>query len=255
MPMKVSTVQLGGCSGCHISLLDIGKQLFDGGIQVAHSYLLMDIVTATIEAEADVLIIEGAILTNNDEFLLKRMAPHVKTVIAVGSCACFGGIACLGNLDVPFTPGRRNTDEPAHMIHPLVCSPKAFIDVDCFIPGCPPPAHLIREALLALRNGTPLPEVAHTVCDECDRKRNHAPPPIAPGEPWKTVLDEVPDPTRCFLEQGYLCLGRQTLGGCKARCIEANLPCEGCRGPFIFNRGFRKFTDSEKWGILRCPSE
>ncbi|MCK4352216.1 hypothetical protein KAW65_02290 [candidate division WOR-3 bacterium] len=252
MGINVSTIQLGGCSGCHVSILDIGKDLFKGGINIVHSYLLMDKVTATIEAETDILIIEGAILTNRDEDLVKCMAPHAKKVVAIGSCACFGGIACLGNLETPFRPQKGDFNKSDHKLHPLVCSPKAFIDVDYFISGCPPPANVIRDVLFALVEGKPVPEIAHTVCDECDRERTGEPPPIPPGGKWKTALDEAPDPKKCFLEQGYLCLGRQTIGGCNASCIKANMPCEGCRGPILLHRGFKKFTDEEKKEILRC---
>ena len=117
MRVKVSTLQLGGCSGCHVSILDVGKELFDEEIEVVHSYLLMDNVSDTIEEDTDILLIEGAILTNGDEELVKRVAPHAKTVVAVGSCACFGGIACLGNLDNPFVSDIHNLEEPMHQLH------------------------------------------------------------------------------------------------------------------------------------------
>ena len=252
MRVKVSTLQLGGCSGCHVSILDVGKELFDEEIEVVHSYLLMDNVSDTIEEDTDILLIEGAILTNGDEELVKRVAPHAKTVVVVGSCACFGGIACLGNLDNPFVSDIHNLEEPMHQLHPLVCSPKAFIDVDYFIPGCPPPAEVIHEVLLALVQGKPVPEICHTVCDECPRERTDEPPPIPPGGKWKNELDTAPDPKRCLLEQGYLCLGRQTIGGCKASCIKSNIPCEGCRGPIMLFREFNKFSREEKKEILRC---
>lgn len=197
------------------------------------------------------LLIEGAVLTNEDECLLKRVAPHAKTVVAVGSCACFGGIACLGNLETPFENHREGMG-PRHALHPLVCSPKAFINVDYYIPGCPPSAHLISEVIMALTEGKRVPEYCRTVCDECPRKRTREAPEIPPGGKWKTSLDEAPDPDVCFLEQGYLCLGRQTMGGCEAACIKANMPCEGCRGPVLLQRGFIKFSEEEKVEVLSC---
>lgn len=253
MTVKVSTIQLGGCSGCHISLLDVGGALFSDEIEVAHSYLLRDDVTRTIDKDADVLLIEGAVLTNEDERLLRRIAPHVKIVIALGSCACFGGIACLGNVENPYVKDKDNLKGAGHKLNPLVCSPKAYIDVDYFIPGCPPPAEVIRDTILALMQGKKVPEVAHTVCDECEREKKYEAPPIAPRGKWKTDLDKAPDPKKCLLEQGYLCLGRQTMGGCEASCIKANSPCEGCRGPIMLFRGFKKLTDEEKEEVMDCP--
>ena len=252
MSVRVSTVQLGGCSGCHVSILDVGADLFGQGIAVVHSYLLLDSVTPTIESESDVLIMEGAILTNQDEHLVRRMTRHAKKVVAIGSCAGFGGIACLGNLATPFRPRKHEHADSLHALHPLVCSPKAFAHVDYFIPGCPPPASLIGAALFALAEGRPVPEIAHTVCDECDRKRTGAPPPIAPGGRWKNELDAAPDSTTCLLEQGYLCLGGQTIGGCEASCAKANMPCEGCRGPILVHRGFQQFSDKERKDMLEC---
>ncbi len=253
MSVRISTVQLGGCSGCHVSILDVGADLFSDGIAVVHSYLLLDDVTSTIDAESDVLVMEGAILTNLDESLVRRMTKRAKTVVAVGSCACFGGIACLGNLTTPFRPSQHEqADDSPHALHPMVCSPKAFAHVDYFIPGCPPPPRLIGAALFAIAEGRPVPAITHTVCDECERQRTGTPPPIAPGADWKNELDLAPDETKCLLEQGYLCLGRQTIGGCEASCIKANMPCEGCRGPLLQHSGFLQFSDEQRREMLRC---
>lgn len=252
MAVKVSTVQLGGCSGCHVSLLDVGAPLFGDNIQIVHSYLLMDDVTKTADRDTDVLIIEGAVLTKEDEKLLKKIAPHAKHVIAMGSCACFGGIACLGNQGTPFE-GQKGADKgPEHALTPLVCSPKMYIDVDLYVPGCPPPAEVLGNTILALVQGKPIPEFSHTVCDECDREKTWTAPPIKPGGKWKTSLDEAPDPKKCLLEQGYLCLGRQTMGGCHASCTKANFACEGCRGPIMLFRGFKKMTKDEETEVKKC---
>jgi F420-non-reducing hydrogenase small subunit len=255
MVVKVSTVQLGGCSGCHVSLLDVGAPLFGDNIKIVHSYLLMDDVTETAEDDTDVLIIEGAVLTKEDEALLKKIGPHAKIVIAMGSCACFGGMACLGNLETPYVAVKgKESDGPQHSLNSLVCAPKAYINIDYYVPGCPPPAEVLRDAIIALVSGKRVPEITHTVCDECEREKTWTAPPIAPGGKWKTTLDEAPDPEKCLLEQGYLCLGRQTMGGCHASCTVANLPCEGCRGPIMLFRGFKKFTAEEEKEVKKCLS-
>jgi F420-non-reducing hydrogenase small subunit len=112
------------------------------------------------------------------------------------------------------------------------------VDVDYYIPGCPPESHQIAAVLdvvfKALRGEVDLPPVGSllgagesTVCDECPRERN-----------VKTVtefrrIQSVPaiDPDLCLLEQGILCNGMATRSGCGALCPIVNAPCAGCYGP------------------------
>lgn len=65
-----------------------------------------------------------------------------------------------------------------------------------------------------------------TLCDECDRVK---------GEKKITRVyrphEIIPDPKKCLLEQGVICCGPATRGGCGVRCIKANMPCRGCFGP------------------------
>jgi F420-non-reducing hydrogenase small subunit len=102
----------------------------------------------------------------------------------------------------------------------------AHIKVDFIIPGCPPELTDIAGVITSLLNGE-TPQLSKTqVCDDCPRDRI--------GE-FSTVLkrihEEIPDPDRCLLEQGYLCVGPATRGGCEAPCPQAGNICEGCRGP------------------------
>ena len=105
------------------------------------------------------------------------------------------------------------------------------VSVEYLVPGCPPPVDLISKVVDALATGQ-LPPVGSVIasdkplCDECERKRE---------EKRITKIYRphqiIPDPELCFLEQGIICLGPATRGGCGQKCIKANMPCRGCFGP------------------------
>ena len=108
------------------------------------------------------------------------------------------------------------------------------IDVDYYLPGCPPPPDLILNAVNAILEGK-LPKKGSVLapnkalCDTCPRK-DSKPEKLSIKEikrPWQIVID----PEKCFLEQGLICLGPSTRSGCGETCIRANMPCRGCFGP------------------------
>ena len=109
-----------------------------------------------------------------------------------------------------------------------------MIDVDYYLPGCPPPSNLVAEAIWAiLENKLPAkgsvlaPEKA--LCESCSR--NDSKPEDLTITEFKRVATSTPDPEKCFLAEGYLCMGPATRSGCGERCINGNMPCRGCFGP------------------------
>jgi F420-non-reducing hydrogenase small subunit len=103
--------------------------------------------------------------------------------------------------------------------------------VEYFVPGCPPPVDLILKVVDALATGQLPPPGAviaseKTLCDECDRVKEEK-------KIFKIYRPHeiIPDTKRCLLEQGLICMGPVTRGGCGQRCILANMPCRGCFGP------------------------
>ena len=104
------------------------------------------------------------------------------------------------------------------------------VEVDYYLPGCPPEAENIWTAIVAILEGKLPPKgsvigVNTTVCDECPRKRNEK-----KIKKFYRTWQIIPDEETCLLEQGLLCCGIATRAGCKALCPQVNSPCIGCHG-------------------------
>jgi F420-non-reducing hydrogenase small subunit len=109
------------------------------------------------------------------------------------------------------------------------------VDVDYFMPGCPPVADQVWEVLQVVLAGNLPPKGSvigawpKTNCDVCTRKK------VEPGmritEFKRPHEVEHLDPDVCFLAQGVICCGPATRAGCGLPCINGNMPCRGCYGP------------------------
>lgn len=248
------------CGGCEVTILDIGEPLLDvlKHLQIVHMPVLMDhkLFGQTGEKpeveipEAEVGLISGGIRSEEHKRLAQEMRRKCKTLIALGSCACYGGVPALANLyatqDILNNSYRESvtTDTngiPCQDIPPLtdrVYAVGEVVPVDLMLPGCPTTPEMVAGALLALLEGRPFTLATKSVCDECPLirekkavsalKRRLEAPAFTPGRP----LNEM----RCLMEQGFLCLGPATRAGCGGsqgtpRCIRAYMTCEGCFGP------------------------
>jgi F420-non-reducing hydrogenase small subunit len=108
------------------------------------------------------------------------------------------------------------------------------VDVDYFIPGCPPQSERLLEVFQAVVSGAELPPKGSVIgalsrvqCDDCKRKKSDKKGIKKFFRPWEVVDDGE----TCLNEQGILCMGPVTRGGCGVRCVEGNAPCRGCYGP------------------------
>ena len=248
------------CAGCEITILDIGEPLLDllPKLEFVHMPIIMDhkLYGQTGDQpgpeipEADIGIITGSIRNEENKELALEMRKKCKTLIAMGSCACSGGIPALANqftLDDLYDKVYRNSistdsaDTPSQSIPPLtdrVYALHEVIDVDLKLPGCPTTPEMVVEALSALLEGREINLPTKSVCDDCPTirekksmatvKRPLESVEFEPGAPMDTV--------RCFMEQGFLCNGPATRSGCGGaqktpRCINAYMPCRGCFGP------------------------
>ncbi|WP_457611809.1 NADH-quinone oxidoreductase subunit B family protein [Methanocaldococcus sp.] len=240
--VKIATTWLCCCSGCHISLLDLHEELLNllENVELVHCPVLMDV--KEIPDEIDVALIEGGIRNEENLEIAKEMRKKAKVVIAFGTCATFGGVPGLGNLysndeileKVYKTTLTTKNDEgiiPSEEVPPLISRVKPLsevIDVDYFIPGCPPNPEIIANIIKALLEGKEPELPKKNMCNECPRKKNDDGVVI---ETIKRKYEGNPDPEKCLLEQGYLCLGPATREGCGAACPSVGVPCSGCNGP------------------------
>lgn len=160
---RLATLWLDGCSGCHMSLLDMDERLLDLAGQVDFVYSpLVD--TKIFPDDVDIACIEGAVSTDEDERKLRMVRERSKILIALGDCAVTGNIPALRNAQgaeallqaVYLERGDSNPQIPAmelprlhHQAKPL----HRFVKVDIYVPGCPPSADTLFTALTALVEG------------------------------------------------------------------------------------------------------
>ncbi|MBN1965555.1 MAG: hypothetical protein JW910_12975 [Anaerolineae bacterium] len=216
---QFAVLQLSGCAGCEVSLLNADAWL--GAYQLTYMPL---VVSAYDVPEVDVLLVSGGVRTEADLYKLRRAARKAQQIVAVGTCAISGGVASLGN-----DPAVREiflADAARHDVPHLLPECRAIdtvIDVDLYLPGCPPTPDLFMAALGLLPDFTP----GKTVCQECGRRKDRTlRPEHLAGSRQGEVLPDI-----CLINQGYLCVGSSTRGGCNALCTKPGHPCVGCRGP------------------------
>ena len=241
------------CGGCEVTILDIGEPLLDllPQLEFVHMPVIMDhkYYGQTGERdkieipEADVGLISGSVRTEEHKEIAQEMRAKCKTLVALGTCAGYGGIPALGNMyltDEIFEKVYRQSattepaDTPASGLPPLtdkVYAVSEVVPVDIVLPGCPTTPELVVEGLTAILEGKPLVLSEKSVCDECPmiREKKAVTTLKRPLENIESVgkpLDQV----RCIMEQGYLCQGPATRSGCGGaegtpRCFRAYMPC------------------------------
>jgi F420-non-reducing hydrogenase small subunit len=266
MMVKVAEEWLNICGGCEVTILDIGEPLLDllSQLEFVHIPVLMDhkYFGQTGEddpnviqiPEADVGIISGGVRNEKEKHVTEAMRKSCKTLIALGSCACFGGIPALANmytLEDLYNKVYRESktteaaDTPKENLPPLldrVYAVDEIVKVDVAIPGCPTNPVLIVEALTALLEGKPWSLPERSVCDDCPVIREKK-AEVAIKRPLQDAqfTPGQYDTWRCLNEQGIICLGTVTRSGCGKtekegeqmvpRCVRGYMPCRGCFGP------------------------
>ncbi|MCQ2079384.1 MAG: oxidoreductase [archaeon] len=273
--IKLAIYWAAACGGCDVSLLDTNERILTIGefADIVMWPIATDGKEKDIEAMDDgsitVPLISGAVRNSENEHMVKLLRKKSAIVVAYGSCAMFGGSPALANL----VPG--GADEILDYVYRKVPSTAAFqekyhadcavvpkstiqvpegtltlpvvydtvktldqiIDVDYYLPGCPPQqesiTHLLKAVVDFVYNDVALPpkgtEIGVTdkcLCDECPRTKEYA-RITKIYEPYQVNVD----PNKCLMDQGILCLGPATVGGCNAKCTKAGQPCRGCYGP------------------------
>ncbi len=178
----------------------------------------------------DLAIVEGGVRTKEDERLIREVRAKCRTLVALGLCATHGGITSLGNII-----SLKNLMEKEYSLIDTTKLPELedlmypicnFVDVDYYIPGCPPMPFLIIHTLKSIVSGKQPLRHQTVVCTECHRK-------IVPAKLDRLygIYEKAVDPELCLVSQGFVCLGSLTREGCGAPCPRAGFTCFGCRGP------------------------
>ena len=234
-----------------MSFLEVGEAIVEvlSQVEIAFWPALADAKRADVVAMPagyiDVALINGTIRTEENVEMVKLLREKSKLVVAYGACAHLGGVPSLANLSsreellrevfgegwsLGPPPGAPAADAPPDLL-PKALPLSQVVQVDYTVPGCPPPAGLIGEFFnVFLAGEMPAPGYVFAkvkaLCEECPRTRE------------ERVLTRIvrpyellPDPDACLLDQGIICLGPVTRGGCDAACPQAGMPCTGCLGP------------------------
>jgi len=228
--VKVNIISLACCAGCVSSFLNAGDALLEvlsGDFEIVYSPTFVDLKEIS---RVDLAIVEGGVRTEDDEELVREVRAKSRILVALGICATHGGVTSLGNIlsvkkllerKYPVLDSSR-LPELKDLMYPI----SNFVDVDYYIPGCPPMPFLIVHALKSIVSGkTPLRHQS-VVCTECNRK-------IIPAKLDRLygIYEKEADPEICLVSQGFICLGSLTRDGCGAPCPRAGFTCFGCRGP------------------------
>ncbi len=217
---KFAVLQLSGCSGCEVSLLNSDEWIKNFELV----YMPLVVSTHKVPEDIEVLLVSGGVRTDEDLHNLRKGASRSKKLIAVGTCALSGGVAQIGEGHI----SRESYLDSSHRLRLPSMLPRAypidkFVHVDLYLPGCPPTPELFIKALTEAENA----KIASIVCQECGRKKLPDMRPTSISGP----RSGTPDPEICLINQGYLCVGTSTRGGCGALCTRPGHACVGCRGP------------------------
>ncbi|TGE31104.1 methyl viologen-reducing hydrogenase [Desulfosporosinus sp. Sb-LF] len=254
MRPKVVMEMLSACDGCEVSILDLGEDLLKvlEKISIVHAPLLMDHKYFSAEngsreiniPKADIGILSGSIRNEENLEVARAVREKCDIVIANGTCACMGGIPAMANvipLDVlkeGIYPPEFIEEDSKLMKLPAftnkVTALNEVMQVDIFIPGCPPSPEMFASALTAVLEGRKFELPIDTVCNECPKTKEKRTVSADNGLAFPEMirpLEPLPINDRCVFEQGYFCMGAATRSGCGAKCLKVDMPCRGCMGP------------------------
>lgn len=202
----VAIFSLTGCEGCSLAILELEDQLLSilGAVEIVNFREGM----SERAWDIDLGFVDGAVSTPHDEAEARRFRESCRTLVAIGACACLGGINTLKHrYSEPDYRAYVYADGAKHFPTTEARPLSAVVKVDYELPGCP----LVREEFLrfvtCVLAGRPFHLPTYPVCVECKRRG-----------------------TLCMYERGRVCLGPVTRAGCDAICPAYGTVCEACRG-------------------------
>ena len=257
--LQVALYWAASCGGCEVGMLDIDDKILD--VVAAADIIFWPVaidtkykdVEALVDKSIDVCFFNGGIRTSENEHLARLLRKKSKILISFGACAVSGGIPGLANM-----ANRKEIFQTVYLENPSIDNPEKkipkqstkikegeltipefydtvkslnqVVEVDYYIPGCPPPPWLILDAFNAIVENKLPPKGSvlaplKSVCDECRYKKSDK-----KIQTIKRIYELEKIEEKCFLEQCVICMGPATRSGCRGRCMEGNMPCTGCGG-------------------------
>jgi coenzyme F420-reducing hydrogenase gamma subunit len=202
---KIAVFDFTSCEGCQLQLVNKEDTLVD--FLNAIEIVAFREASSTMSDDYDIAFIEGAISRNDEVKRLKKIRAKAKVLVALGTCACSGGINKLKNA---FDVTAINREIYGQNLKETlwVKSAEEIVTVDLKIPGCPVSKAEVESVIRHIILETPFAFPVYPVCVECRQRF-----------------------TSCLMDKGILCLGPVTMGGCNAPCPAGGSGCYGCRGP------------------------
>ncbi len=202
---KVGVFGFTGCEGCQLQLSNNEENL--KGLFSLIEVVDFRLISSEKLGPYDIAFVEGSITTDHEAEALKAIRVQAKLLIAMGACACLGGVNHLRE--------RFDLDEAMSEVYGKhkIASGKVrrladIVPVDIELPGCPISKTEFEWLLRQLIMGSEPKFPRYPVCVECKQRLN-----------------------TCVMDMGILCLGPITRAGCNAICPRNHAGCWGCRGP------------------------
>jgi sulfhydrogenase subunit delta len=224
---RIGVFDFTDCEGCELQLTNREENLvpFLSAVEVVN----FREASSDQRNDYEIALIEGAISRADEVERLKEIRSRAKVLVALGACACFGGVNRMKNRhDLAAANREVYGDRPKDTLP--VRAVKEVVPVDLELPGCPVSKEEVERLVRHLAFEVPFSLPAYPVCVECKQRF-----------------------TTCVMLNGHLCLGSISRAGCNAPCPAGGLACWGCRGPaeapnydeFLALAGERGFADWE----------
>lgn len=210
MKPKLAFFDFTGCEGCQLEVLNFETEL----VELLEHVDIVNFREAISEKGQDykIAFIDGAITTESEIPRIEKIRQQAKILVAMGACACLGGVNCLKNFH-PMEENLKivygtNACEYVWYYNTIPARPvSAVVPVEYELPGCPMNRYEFLKLAKALLLGKKFELPNYPVCVECKQAGNV-----------------------CAFDRGEICLGPVTRAGCNAICITNGRRCWGCRG-------------------------
>ncbi len=205
MKPRVAFFDFTGCEGCQLEVLNFNLEIVD--LITAVDIVEFREASSDHSDEYDVAFIEGSMTTEKDVERLQGIRKNAKVLVALGACACTGGVNALKNR-FPMEENLKVVYGDSAKWYKTIPTKAAhqIVPVEFFLHGCPPNRVEVVKLVKCLLTGKKFEMCHNPVCVECKMAENI-----------------------CAFERGEFCLGPVTRGGCNAVCVTAGRKCWGCR--------------------------